>query len=79
MKLTRGLITAVLAVVILVSFACLFSTSEAAGGYANTFYELDVIAINGQNGLTSLFAGPSINDKKATSRSLVGPVGQAYS
>lgn len=63
MKLTRGLITAILAVVILVSFACLFSTSEAAGGYANTFYELDVIAINGQNGLTSLFAGPSINDK----------------
>lgn len=63
MTLTRKLPQVILAAIILGSFIFLLSASQAAGGYAKTFYDLDVVAVNGQNGLTSLFAGPSINDR----------------
>jgi conserved repeat domain len=38
-------------------------TNAQAGPAPPLFYDLDVVAVNGQNGLTGLFAAPSINDK----------------
>ncbi|MEK6299369.1 MAG: PKD domain-containing protein [Acidobacteriota bacterium] len=53
------------AAVVVIVFAALpyLLLVRAVGGFATTFYDLDVVAVSGQNGLTSLFAAPSINDQ----------------
>src|SRR6185436_20157342 len=65
MKLRRILFSLA---VIAITFCCVqlfLSGSEAltVPPPAPVFYDMDVVAVAGQNGVTSLFAAPSINDK----------------
>ncbi len=48
-------------------FTYLTNTGQAQGGPATSFYDLDVIAVSGQNNLMTLFTAPSINGKGVVS------------
>ena len=62
MTLSRAIGLAVLLVIVF-AFLPYLSPARAVGGFATTFYDLDAVAVSGQNGLSSLFAAPSIDDQ----------------
>ncbi|MEK6302532.1 MAG: hypothetical protein AABO41_17615 [Acidobacteriota bacterium] len=63
MNFKKRITLAVLATALFASITFVEQRTQAQAGAATSFYDLDVIAVSGQNNLVSLFAAPSINEK----------------
>jgi len=63
MNFKKRITLAVLATALFASITFVEQRTQAQAGAATSFYDLDVIAVSGQNNLVSLFAAPSLNEK----------------